>query len=96
MDNLQIEILIGAILITIYAHERFNTPPNVRASTTAVRYYVASVIYLMIYLITFYLLTKYPFLLTKLDRRFRWSRRWMPNSNNFYTVSPPFRLRRYV
>lgn len=67
MENLQIEILIGAILITIYAHERFNTPPNVRASTTAIRYYVASAIYLMIYLITFYLLTKYPFVLGKLN-----------------------------
>ena len=67
MINLHIEILIGAILITIYAHERFNTPPNVRASTTAIRYYVASAIYLMIYLITFYLLTKYPFVLGKLN-----------------------------
>ena len=65
-NNLYIEILIGAILITVYAHERFNTPPHVRASTTAARYYLASITYLMVYLISFFVLTKYPYLLEKL------------------------------
>lgn len=64
--HLYIEILVGAILITIYAHERFNTPPNVRASTTAARYYLASFIYLMVYLVSFILFTKYPYLLEQL------------------------------
>jgi len=55
-----IEILFGAFLIVIYAWERFNTPSTVRTSTTAGRYFAASFIYLLIYLVTYYLFTKYP------------------------------------
>lgn len=66
-ENMYLEIMIGAVLIVIYANERFNSPPNVRASTTAIRYYIASAVYLLIYLISFILLTKYPYLLVKLN-----------------------------
>jgi len=55
-----IEILFGVVLITIYAFERFNTPSNVRASTTAGRYYLSIFLYLLIYLVTFLVFTNYP------------------------------------
>lgn len=59
MDT-NIEILFGASLIVIYAFDRFNTPSNVRASTTAGRYYMAIFLYLLIYLVTFLVFTYYP------------------------------------
>lgn len=65
VDN--IEILFGVFLIVIYALERFNSPPTIRASTTAGRYYAASFVYLLIYLMTFYIFTKYPQLLNYLN-----------------------------
>lgn len=55
-----IEILFGVALITIYAFERFDTPSNVRASTTASRYYLSIFLYLLIYLVTFLVFTNYP------------------------------------
>ena len=55
-----IEILFGIVLITIFAFERFNTPSNVRASTTAGRYYLSIFLYLLIYLVTFLVFTNYP------------------------------------
>jgi len=55
-----IEVLFGASLIVIYASERFNTPSQVRASTTAGRYYMAIFLYLLIYLVTFLVFTYYP------------------------------------
>ena len=67
-DNL--EILFGAVLIAIYAVERFNTPPTIRTSTTAGRYYVAVIVYLLIYLATFYVFTKYPELVERLEEIF--------------------------
>ena len=56
-------MLLGGLLIFIYATERFNTPRTIRASTTAGRYYSAATIYLLIYLVTFFLFSKYPHLL---------------------------------
>lgn len=53
-------LILGALLIVIYATERFNTPRTNRASTTAGRYYSAAAIYLLIYLLTFYVFSKYP------------------------------------
>src|SRR3990167_1319088 len=52
-----------ALLIFTYAKERFNTPRTIRASTTAGRYYSAATIYLLIYLLTFFIFSKYPHLL---------------------------------
>ncbi|NIM99521.1 MAG: hypothetical protein GTO24_16050, partial [candidate division Zixibacteria bacterium] len=54
---------LGILIIALYAVERFNTPPSNRASTTAARYYSAALAYVLIYLIFYYLLTKYPHLL---------------------------------
>ena len=59
MDT-NIEVFLGATLIVIYAIERFNTPSNVRASTTAGRYFMAIFLYLLIYLVTFLVFTNYP------------------------------------
>lgn len=61
-DN-KVEIFLGAILIVIYAWERFNTPSTNRSSTTASRYYTTAIIYILIYLATFYIFTLYPELL---------------------------------
>lgn len=65
--TINVSMILGAILIIIYAHERFNTPSTIRATTTASRYYVASVIYLSFYLATFYIFSKYPDLLRMLE-----------------------------
>ena len=43
--------IFGVFLIVIYAFDRFNTPSNVRASTTAGRYMTSVFLYLMIYLV---------------------------------------------
>ena len=66
-ENSEIEILFGVVLIIIYAMERFNSPTTVRASTTAYRYYLAALLYLLIYLLSFYTFTKYPQLLKYLE-----------------------------
>ena len=66
-DNVNISMLLGAVLIVLYAMERFNTPYTIRATTTAGRYYAASGIYLSIYLATFYIFTRFPHLLQLLD-----------------------------
>ncbi len=58
-----IELLFGSLLIVIYATQRFNNPPAIRSSTTAGRYYASVTTYLLIYLATFYVCTKYPKLL---------------------------------
>lgn len=60
MSKDDIEMLFGVVLITIYAYERFNTPSNVRSSTTASRYITSVVLYILIYLITFKIFTSYP------------------------------------
>ncbi len=65
--EIDIEVLFGAVLIVIYATERFNTPGTIRASTTAGRYYAAAIVYLLIYLATFYVFTKYPKMLDYFD-----------------------------
>ncbi len=65
--EINIEVLFGAVLIVIYAAERFNTPGSIRASTTAGRYYAAAIVYLLIYLATFYVFTKYPKMLDYFD-----------------------------
>jgi hypothetical protein len=57
------EMLLGSLLIFIYASERFNTPPSTRSSTTALRYYSAMLVYLLVYLLAYYFLSKYPLLL---------------------------------
>ncbi|NPU93211.1 MAG: hypothetical protein HPY82_14980 [Gammaproteobacteria bacterium] len=63
MPQFEPGLVLGALLIFIYATERFNTPRTIRASTTAGRYYSAATIYLLIYLLTFYVFSKYPHLL---------------------------------
>ncbi|HVK98477.1 MAG TPA: hypothetical protein VM553_01630 [Dongiaceae bacterium] len=66
MPQFEPGLILGALLIFIYATERFNTPRTIRASTTAGRYYSAAIIYLLIYLLTFYIFSKYPHLLETL------------------------------
>lgn len=60
--------ILGAVLILIYAFERFNTPPSNRAMTTAARYYTAASAYLLIYLVAYFLLCNYQDLLNLLLR----------------------------
>jgi hypothetical protein len=57
------EMFLGSLLIFIYASERFNTPRSTRSCTTALRYYSAMLAYLMVYLMAYYFLSKYPVLL---------------------------------
>lgn len=63
MTQFEPGLILGALLIVIYATERFNTPRTNRASTTAGQYYSAAAIYLLIYLLTFYVFSKYPHML---------------------------------
>lgn len=63
MTQFEPGLILGALLIVIYATERFNTPRTNRASTTAAQYYSAAAIYLLIYLLTYFVFSKYPHLL---------------------------------
>jgi hypothetical protein len=57
------EMFLGSLLIFIYASERFNTPTSTRSSTTALRYHSAMFVYLLVYILAYYFLSKYPVLL---------------------------------
>ncbi len=57
----------GALLIFIYALERFNTPPTNRSSTTWIRYHVAALVYVGFFEITFAVITHYPSLFGYLE-----------------------------
>ena len=59
MENIP-QAMFGAVLIIIFAVDRFMSPSNHRASTTAARYYAAVITYVSAYLMTYYILTKYP------------------------------------
>ena len=54
---------IALVLVTLFAMDRFSTPPENRASTTAVRYYSAALTYIGIYWIAFFIINKYPVLI---------------------------------
>jgi len=54
------ELFVACGLIAIYAIERFNTPTNARASTTAGKYLISVMVYLMIYLLTFLVIVNSP------------------------------------
>ena len=62
-EQTTVTFLLGVVLITLYSIERFNTPPSNRASTTALRYYSSASAYILIYIIAYFLLNKYPYLL---------------------------------
>lgn len=51
---------VGCLLIFIYALERFNTPPTNRSSTTWLRYYMAALIYVGLFEVTFAIIARYP------------------------------------
>jgi hypothetical protein len=51
---------MALVLITLFAMDRFSTPSENRASTTAVRYYSAAFTYIGIYWIAFFVIKKYP------------------------------------
>lgn len=51
---------VGAVVILIYALERFNTPPTNRPSTTWLRYYSAAFVYVGLFELTFVILCHYP------------------------------------
>lgn len=55
-----IELIIGAIFIIVYSYDRYNKPSTNRLSTTAFRYHLSAFIYAAIYLIFYYIFTKYP------------------------------------
>lgn len=61
--SISVVFLTGALLIFIYALERFNTPPTNRSSTTWFRYHVAALVYVGLFEVTFALITRYPALL---------------------------------
>jgi hypothetical protein len=63
MDQEFVELILGAVFLSVNAYDRFNTPPTNRASTTAVRYHTAAVTYFSIYLCIYYVLAKYPSML---------------------------------
>lgn len=54
---------IPLLLITLYAVDRFSTPSENRAFTTAMRYYSATATYIGIYWIAFFVIHKYPLLI---------------------------------
>lgn len=58
---------VGAVVILIYALERFNTPPTNRPSTTWLRYYSAAFVYVGLFELTFVILCHYPNLVTLLQ-----------------------------
>ena len=62
-NTLDLPYWIPLLLITLYAIDRFSTPSENRASTTAVRYYSATVFYIVIYWIGFFVVHKYPLLI---------------------------------
>ena len=63
MDQKFIELLLGTVFVSVHAYDRFNTPPTNRASTTALRYHTAAVSYFSVYLLIYFLISKYPSLL---------------------------------
>lgn len=63
VSALSLEFLLGAVIVGVYAWERFNTPPTNRASTTAGRYHTSALAYLGVSLLSYWLFTRYPQLL---------------------------------
>jgi len=60
VNALSPEFLLGALFVTVYAVERFNTPHTNRALTTAGRYYAAVSVYLGTSLLFYWVFTRYP------------------------------------
>jgi hypothetical protein len=58
-----LDLYLGGTFVIVHAFERFNTPCTNRASTTALRYYITATIYSFIYLLIYYILSKYQYLL---------------------------------
>ncbi|OGW52056.1 MAG: hypothetical protein A2Z50_02905 [Nitrospirae bacterium RBG_19FT_COMBO_42_15] len=58
-----LDLYLGAVFVIINAYDRFNTPCTNRASTTAARYHITAAIYSFIYLLIYYILSKYQYLL---------------------------------
>ena len=48
MASSDIDIVLGVVLVALYASDRFNTPPTNRSSTTAARFYSAAGLYLCV------------------------------------------------
>lgn len=94
MPSFEPGMILGALLIFIYATERFNTPRTVRASTTAGRYYSVATIYLLVYLLTFYIFSKYPHFLQLLidDASVKEKMREMNSTNTPIFVAMIFSL----
>ena len=64
MARSDIDIVLGVVLVALYASDRFNTPPTNRSSTTAARFYSAGGLYLCVTIgIYFLLLLGFPQLL---------------------------------
>lgn len=66
MSEFTFSILLGSGLICVYAADRFNSPSTTRASTTALRYYMAFTTYIVAYLCTYLILLHNPALLKQL------------------------------
>lgn len=55
-----IELMLGGIFILVHSYDRYNKPSTNRLSTTAFRFHLSAIIYASIYLIFYYIFTKYP------------------------------------
>src|SRR5262249_15222274 len=60
-----IEVILGALFVLLNAVHRFNTPPTNRSSTTAARYYGATLSYGLLLIGTYLLFVFFPFLVEK-------------------------------
>jgi hypothetical protein len=64
MAGSDLDIILGVVLVALYAFDRFNTPPTNRSSTTAARFYSTGGLYLCVTIgIYFLLLLGFPQLL---------------------------------
>ena len=61
-----VEFTLGALLIIVYAHGRYNQPVHHRSSTTAARYFGSLIAYYAVGLGLYYLFSRYPHLLQSL------------------------------
>jgi hypothetical protein len=59
---LRIQIVLGSLFVLLHAVHRFNTPPTNRSSTTAARYYGASLVYGALLVVTYLLFVFSPLL----------------------------------
>ena len=62
MSSVTDEIVLCMLMfvVAVQAFARFHSPPSNRSTTTAIRYYSAAAFYCAVYVLGFFLLTRYP------------------------------------